>query len=110
MWARKVTPDLSQDPEAQVRRLTGSCWQLVTELSSYVNLQIRANITSVLAQNLDVDKSLASIRSHRSNKDEDLQDDVPFGVPDWSPAWSDVATDGTYIHTCIFCQCYSCLA
>lgn len=45
------------------------------------------------SQQLDVDESLASIRSHRSNKGED-QDDVPFSVTEWSPAWSDVATDG----------------
>lgn len=42
---------------------------------------------------MDVDKSLASIRSHRSNKDED-QDDTPFSVGDWLPSWIDVLSDG----------------
>ena len=96
MWARKVAPD----PEAQVRSLAGSEWESSVTLSGSVSLQhpgdeANHKITSASAQDLDVDKSLASIRSHRSNKDEELQDDVPFGVHDWSPAWSDVATDGT---------------
>ena len=43
----------------------------------------------------DVEKSLASIRSHRSNKADD-QDDVPFSVQDWSPSWIDVSTDGQF--------------
>lgn len=43
----------------------------------------------------EVDKSLASIRPHRPEKNAD-QDDVPFGVEDWSPSPLDVATDGIY--------------
>ena len=90
MWARKVTPD----PEAQARIwLSCRCLKIHVEcLTDDAKLQQAGDkITST--PHTEVDQSLASIRSHRSSKTED-QDDVPFAVKDWSPSWSDVATDG----------------
>ena len=72
--------------------------RVASGLNGGVELQLAGEIfvsaKKASTPDLEVDKSLASIRSHRSENNAD-QDDVPFGVKDWSPSPVDVATDGT---------------
>ena len=73
--------------------------RVASGLNGGVELQLAGEILvsakKASTPDLEVDKSLASIRSHRSENNAD-QDDVPFGVKDWSPSPVDVATDGTF--------------
>lgn len=72
-------------------------YRFAVGLSSSIELQLAGeNFVSAkkISKPLEVEQSLASIRSHRSDHNAD-QDDVPSAVKDWSPSCVDVATDGT---------------